>query len=79
MHFNAPNAFPGLYERRNERLQNKSFFLTAEMGVIHQALQYNTDSIPKSFRGPNFFTKTTRQVVIDAEKFIMRQSHDSMI
>ncbi len=25
------------------------------------------------------FTKTTTQVVIDAEKLIMRQSHDSMI
>ncbi len=44
MHFYAPNAFPGLHERRNERLQKKYFFSAKigfiPQGVIHQGVIY---------------------------------------
>ncbi len=47
MQFDAPNDFPGLYERRKDRLQKNNFFFwqpkmgVVHQGVIHQALQYS--------------------------------------
>ncbi len=43
------------------------------------ATLYAPVRIGKVLEVQTFFTKTTRQVVIDAEKFIMCQSHDSIV
>ncbi len=44
MHFYAPNAFPGLYERRNERLQKK-LFLAAKNGVYTPDIRHYSTQI----------------------------------